>query len=137
MSPSNINSMLATCQRLLTDYAHLLICHRDLFEQLTSIQKKQLDSESESHEGLEKPEKQLKGVEQRLHSTEQTPRSRRRASPPQPCHGTRRRSHTRLLLLPRRNIMLRLRQYGVGRSDNSLSVWWQPFVASGKSMSLS
>lgn len=72
MSSSNFDSMLATCQRLLKDYAGLLIRHRYLSGQLTSVQKKLLDSaprwrgESESHEGLEKQEEQLKGVEQRL-----------------------------------------------------------------------
>lgn len=65
--------MLAICERLLTDYADLLIRHRYLSEQLTSIQKKLLDSELESYKQLEKQEEQLEGVEQRLKALQDDP----------------------------------------------------------------
>ncbi|MGB0387545.1 MAG: hypothetical protein ACPGWR_22225 [Ardenticatenaceae bacterium] len=66
MSSLNIHSMLARCQRLLTDYATLLARHQYLEKQLASFQQKLLDSEPESHKKLEKQEVLLEPIEQRL-----------------------------------------------------------------------
>ena len=65
--------MLSKCKSLLTYYTDLLIRHRYLSEQLTSIQKKLLDFESESHKELKKQDEQLEDIEQRLKALQDNP----------------------------------------------------------------
>lgn len=70
MSSSNISPTFARCQRLLTDYATLLVRHQYLEKQFISFQQKLLDSEPESHEELEKQNGFLETIEKKLKALE-------------------------------------------------------------------